>query len=168
MRHLFVMISISVALFTAAVSCSPAGKAFAEHPGDMDDPSDGDNTGDNDNQYMEIKVSTKIGSAYFTATLQDNDAAKAFMSLLPFTAAMNEHAGNEKYYNLPESLPVDSFRPGTIRTGDLMLWGDDCIVLFYRTFSSPHSYTRIGTIDDPSHLAEAVGEGNITVIFEHQ
>lgn len=172
MRYLFVTISLSVMLFTASVSCSPAGRSFgeppAEHPDQTEDPSEGGNTGDNDNQDMNIKISIKLGSSSFTATLQESDAAKAFLSLLPFEAEMNDHAGNEKYYNLPASLPVDSFRPGTIRSGDLMLWGEDCIVLFYRTFSSPYSYTRIGAIDDPSHLAEAVGDGRIRVTFDHQ
>ena len=101
----------------------------------------------------------------FTATLIANDAADAFAELLPLTLDMNEMNGNEKYYYLDSSLPTDSFRPGTIRTGDLMLYGSSCIVLFYETFSSGYSYTRLGQIDNPEGLADALGSGNVSVSF---
>lgn len=56
--------------------------------------------------------------------------------------------------------------PGIIHAGDLMLYGNNCVVLFYETFNSSYSYTRIGAIDDPSGLAAALGSGNVSVRFE--
>ncbi|MDR0307247.1 MAG: hypothetical protein LBI42_10470, partial [Chitinispirillales bacterium] len=70
------------------------------------------------------------------------------------------------YYDLPNTLPTDTFRPGTIRTGDIMLWGANTVVLFYKTFSSQYSYTRIGSIDDTAGLEIALGSGSVTVVFE--
>ena len=113
---------------------------------------------------MNLKIT--IGSRVFTAELDDNAAARAFAALLPLQAEMNELNGNEKYASLPQNLPTDPYRPGTIRCGDLMLWGNNTIVLFYETFQSSYSYTRLGRIDDPSGLAEAVGPGNVRVVFE--
>lgn len=84
------------------------------------------------------------------------------------TITMNEMNGNEKYYNFPDNLPTDSYRPGTIQKDDLMLYGSNCLVLFYETFASSYSYTRIGKVDNTAGLTEAVGSGNVNVIVEIQ
>lgn len=60
---------------------------------------------------------------------------------------------------------TESYRPGMIRAGDLMLYGSSCVVLFYETFSSGYSYTRLGRIDNPEGLSATVGGGNVTVSF---
>ena len=49
--------------------------------------------------------------------------------------------------------------------GDLMLYGNNCIVLFYKSFSTQYSYTRIGHINDISGLESAVGSGSVQVRF---
>ena len=107
-----------------------------------------------------------IGSKAFTATLADSETGEAFAALLPLTVTMNELNGNEKYHYLNSSLPTAAYQPGTIHAGDLMLYGNNCVVLFYETFNSSYSYTRIGAIDDPSDLAQALGAGNVSVRFE--
>lgn len=132
---------------------------------DAENPEENDNN-ENDNPTETNMIHVKIGNATFTATLENNPTATALKALLPMTVVMEEHAGNEKFYYLPQSLPTNSYRPGTINAGDIMLWGSDCLVVFYETFSSSYSYTRIGRIDNPSGLAAAVGRGNVSVTFE--
>ena len=113
-----------------------------------------------------MQINVIVGTKTFTATLADSETGRAFAQLLPMTLPMTELNGNEKYHYLDSSLPTDSYRPGTIHAGDLMLYGNNCVVLFYETFSSSYSYTRIGSIDDPSGLAAALGTGNVSVRFE--
>lgn len=108
-----------------------------------------------------------VGSKTFTATLADSETGEAFAALLPLTVTMNELNGNEKYHYLSSSLPTAAYQPGTIHAGDLMLYGNNCVVLFYETFNSSYSYTRLGAIDDPSGLVEALGVGNVSVRFEN-
>ena len=116
--------------------------------------------------YKNTCYSNKINDKEFTATIYDNETSAALKSRLPLTLDMNELNGNEKYFYLQDSLPTNTERVGTINAGDIMLYGSDCIVLFYKSFDTPYSYTRIGHIDDTSGLAEAVGVGNVTVTFE--
>lgn len=107
-----------------------------------------------------------IGSKTFTATLADSETGEAFAALLPLTVTMNELNGNEKYHYLSSSLPTAAYQPGTIHAGDLMLYGNNCVVLFYETFNTSYSYTRLGAIDNPSGLASALGSGDVSVRFE--
>lgn len=122
---------------------------------------------DSGNEHEEINaMNIKVGDRTFTVTLTDNETAQAFKKLLPMTITMNELNGNEKYNYLPYNLPTNAQRPGTIQAGDLMLYGSNCLVLFYETFSSTYSYTRIGKVDNPSGLPEVVGAGSINLTLE--
>jgi hypothetical protein len=114
----------------------------------------------------ETSINIIIGSKAFTATLADSETGEAFAALLPLTVTMNELNGNEKYHYLSSSLPTAAYQPGSIHAGDLMLYGNNCVVLFYETFNSSYSYTPIGSIDNPSGLAAALGSDNVSVRFE--
>ncbi len=113
---------------------------------------------------MKLKIS--VGSNVFTATLNNNATATAFRATLPITINMSELNGNEKYFDLSYSLPTNASNPGTIQTGDLMMYGANTLVLFYKTFSTSYNYTRLGRIDNPSGLAAILGSGNVTVTFD--
>ncbi len=120
---------------------------------------------DNNTPMTNGKIKITVNSQTFTATLLDNNSAKAFKGMLPLTITMTELNGNEKYYDLPNNLPTNSSNPGTIKNGDLMLYGSKTLVLFYKTFSTSYSYTKLGTVDDATGLASALGSGNVTVTF---
>ena len=112
------------------------------------------------------EITITAGEKKFSAKLYDSETSRAFAEKLPMTMEMSELNGNEKYYYMPESLPTRAERPGRIKTGDLMLFGSDCIVLFYESFSTSYSYTPVGYVEDPDSLAEALGSGSAQVTFE--
>ena len=112
------------------------------------------------------KIKIKVNSKTFTATLLDNKSVKAFKEMLPLTMKMTELNGNEKYFDLPNSLPTNTYNPQTIKNGDLMLYSSKTFVLFYKSFSTPYSYTKLGSLDDVTGLTTALGSGNVTVTFE--
>jgi hypothetical protein len=116
-------------------------------------------------EQEESRMWMTVGERRFAITLSDNDAARAFAAQLPLTLEMSELNGNEKHAELPKALPVDASRPGTIRNGDLMLYGTNTLVVFYSTFESSYSYTRLGRVDDPSELPAALGRRGVRVVF---
>ena len=149
------IIALTLCLFVNISSCSTNDAPIVEPP-------NGETAGDSNTPTMNEQISlsaTPLLRPLWRITPQRKRS-------LPITVNMTEHAGNEKFYYLPTALPTSTVTPGTIFAGDLMLWGNSCLVLFYETFSSPYSYTRIGKIDKPSGLSAAVGDRNITVTFE--
>jgi hypothetical protein len=110
-------------------------------------------------------INIQIGSKTFTAKLFDNASSVALMAMLPMTINMSELNGNEKYYHMPNGLPTNSQHVGTINTGDLMLYGSDSLVIFYKNFNTSYSYTRLGYIENMSGLANTLGNGSVQVTF---
>jgi hypothetical protein len=119
-------------------------------------------------KQQETRMWMTIGERRFAVTLADNAAARAFAAQLPLTLDMSELNGNEKHADLPKALPVNASRHGTIRAGDLMLYGTNTVVVFYSTFNSSYSYTGLGRIDDPASLAQALGPRGVRVVFSKQ
>lgn len=79
---------------------------------------------------------------------------------------MNELNGNEKYYYFDNNFTANSQRVEKINTGDIMLYGDNCLVIFYDDFATSYSYTKIGYIDNPENLKDVVGNSSMEVIIE--
>ena len=130
-------------------------------------PADGnENYIDENTDSMSDTLIIKVGGKEFTATLLDNPTATAFKAMLPLTINMTDLNRNEKYYRLSESLPTNASNPSTINSGDLMLWGSNTVVIFYETFSTSYSYTKLGKINNPTGLSGALGSGDAIVTIE--
>lgn len=116
------------------------------------------------NEYDEKpSLEITVGGKKFSAVLYENETASALVENLPLTMDMHELNGNEKYYNLPFSLPTNTEPAEQINAGDIMLYGDNCIVLFYKSFNTSYSYTKLGYITDAELFAQSVGNSNVTV-----
>lgn len=115
-------------------------------------------------QNMKLKVT--IGNKEFTATLNDSEAARELVKLLPMTINMRDHGGFEKTSSLSKSLPGRATNPGRIEVGDLMIWSGSSLVLFYSAHRTSYSYVKLGRIDNPSGMLEAMGRGSVNVKFE--
>ena len=103
-----------------------------------------------------------INGKSYNAKIEENETAQSFVNMLPVEYNMNELNGNEKYVYLENTLPTNSYSPKHIEAGDIMLYGNNCLVVFYKSFDTSYSYTKIGHIENLSDL----GNGNITIKFE--
>lgn len=107
-----------------------------------------------------MNITVQIDRQHFTLTLNDSPAAHAFINRLPLTLDMAELNGNEKYADLAEALPENP-----VRAGDLMLYGDKTLVLFYSRFDSGYRYTPLGRVNHPAGLAQVVGNQSVRIHF---
>ena len=155
---------LSISLLLPLPSCTPAGPDTKEPPKhEIEEPDTEDGQDDDKN---EISMKMIVGEYTFDVEYVDNNTAEAFKKMLPVTLKMDELNGNEKYCYIDSSLPTALSTPGTINAGDIMLFGSNCIVVFYETFKTSYSYTRIGKVKDTASLKKALGSGDVTIKFE--
>lgn len=155
---------LSISLLLPLPSCTPAGPDTKEPPKhEIEEPDTEDGQDDDKN---EISMKMIVGEYTFDVEYVDNNTAEAFKKMLPVTLKMEELNGNEKYCYIDSSLPTALSTPGTINAGDIMLFGSNCIVVFYETFKTSYSYTRIGKVKDTASLKKALGSGDVTIKFE--
>ena len=107
-------------------------------------------------------VKVIINDKEYEIILEDSKTTRSFVSKLPGEFNMSDLNGNEKYVYLDYELPTATYSPGKINKGDVMLYGDDCLVIFYESFDTSYSYTRIGHIDNLPDL----GHDNIKIRIE--
>jgi hypothetical protein len=110
-------------------------------------------------------IHLQIDSKTFTAKVFDNESVQTLLEKMPMTVTMIELNRNEKYYSMPNTLPTHAEAVRTIKAGELMLYGSDTLVLFYKSFTTSYSYTRLGYIEDVSGLEGALGSGDVQVTF---
>ena len=110
-------------------------------------------------------MNVQVGDVVFSATLEENETVSALVEMMresPVVIQMSDYSGFEKVGSLRTSLPASNSQT-TTQTGDIVLYNGNQIVIFYG--SNSWSYTRLGHIEDLTGWEEALGRGDVTVIF---
>lgn len=110
-------------------------------------------------------VALEVNGQTFQAIFYDNPTADELLKKMPMTLDMKELNGNEKYHFFDEEFSVNEKSPGKISAGDIMLYGSDCLVTFYKSHSTSYQYTPVGKIENAAGFAEAVGSGTVTITY---
>ncbi len=121
------------------------------------DPNLNQETSTTDNKEKEnemAKIYVKINDEKLEMNLEENSTTSALAKLLPLDITMNDLNKNEKYAYLDDSLPTNTYSPKRIEAGDVMLFGDNCLVVFYKSFDTNYDYTRIGHINNLPELGD--------------
>ena len=174
----FITMTLILACTLAAVLSGCAGSSQTETPesessdptpdADSGEPRESESAGNDaegfeEEDNMGRKIIVEVNGSRFTATLENNKAADALEEMVqeePVTVQMSDYAGFEKVGSLGASLPASN-RQTTTHAGDIVLYQDNQIVIFYG--SNSWSYTRLGKIDDLTGWEEALGNGDVTL-----
>ena len=106
-----------------------------------------------------------IENKKYEAILYDNSTVRELIKNFPITITMSDLNGNEKYYNFSKSFSTSSENVANINKGDIMLFGDNCLVIFYKSFSTRYRYTKLGYIKNLEDLENSLGKGDIEITF---
>lgn len=107
-----------------------------------------------------------IKNKKYEAVLYDNSTVRELINNFPISITMSDLNGNEKYYNFSKSFSTSSKNVANINKGDIMLFGDNCLVIFYKSFSTHYKYTKLGYIKNTEDLESYFGKGDISITFE--
>lgn len=118
------------------------------------------------NQSEEIKINLIVNNKTFSATLNNNETVRQLTAMFPMTIQMSDLHSNEKYNYLDSSLTTNSYIPNRINAGDIKLYGNNCLVVFYESFSNSYSYTDLGRVDNVDAFVSELDSGNVTITFE--
>ena len=111
------------------------------------------------------KMNIQIDNKTFKVIVENNKTVKELYQKLPITLEMSDLNNNEKYCYLDFTLPADSKSVKNIKQGDVMLFGNSCLVIFYKSFTTSYSYTKIGHIENPADIETALGKKDIKVVL---
>lgn len=168
-----ILIILLIALISAdLIACKTTddksnGNAESDENGIQGDENTDDNQdGDAENgETMKIIIKLQGEDVVVHAELHDNKAAEMLYEKLPLTLEMSDMP-HEKYSYLGFTLPTNKENVGKINAGDIMLWGNNCLVVFYESFTTSYSYTKIGRISDIESVLSAIDSGSVTLTFE--
>ena len=114
------------------------------------------------NMSRDVNVVININNKSYKVNLEENNTVDEFIKMLPKEFNMKELNGNEKYVNIDKNLPTETYYPKHIEAGDIMLFGDNCVVVFYKSFDTTFGYTKIGHVDN----IEDLGKEDIVIKFD--
>lgn len=106
-----------------------------------------------------VKIKITIGNDEITATMDDNAAAKDFISLLPITLSLEDYNGIEKISDIPKKLSTTGTPQGhDPSVGDICLyapWGN--LAIFYKDFGYSNGLVLLGKIDGNVNVFNTTG-----------
>lgn len=123
---------------------------------------------DNNNESMKMNIT--VGGLTVTATMEDNAAARDFLSRLPLEVTLNDYNNiTEKIFYPSPALTTTGVTRGCAPTpGDITIyvpWGN--VAIFCKNWSQTNDLIKIGHIDGDGISALNVA-GDVAVKFEKQ
>ncbi|MEG4817318.1 cyclophilin-like fold protein [Microcoleus sp. K5-D4] len=121
-------------------------------------------------QPNRMKINIKVGNKVITATLIDSKTTQDFISLLPLTLTLEDHANTEKISNLPRRLSTQDAPPDSDpAVGDIAYyapWGN--LAMYYNDFGYSNGLVILGKIDGDIETLNVPGSVEVTIELRSQ
>lgn len=126
--------------------------------------------GREENDPASMRVNITAGSSRITAAMENNAAARDFLSRLPLEVTLNDYNNSTEkiFYPSPALTTTGVTRGCTPAPGDMTIyvpWGN--VAIFCKSSSASNDLIKIGHIDDNGIEALRIA-GDIAVKFERQ
>ena len=112
-----------------------------------------------------MKIRIKVGEKEVTASLNDSQTARDFVSLLPLTLTLEDYAKTEKISYLPRKLSIEGAAAGSDPSvGDIAYyapWGN--LAIYYKDFGYSNGLVILGKIDGGMEAFNAPGSVKATI-----
>ena len=116
-------------------------------------------------QVGTMKIRIDVEGSRVTATLDDNETSRDFVSLLPLTLTLEDYSATEKISDLPKRLSTKGTPPGVDPSiGDIAYyapWGN--LALFYKDAGYARGLVKIGTLDSGVEAFRVPGSPKVTI-----
>lgn len=117
-----------------------------------------------------MKINIRVGNEVVTATLIDSKTTQDFISLLPLTLTLEDHANTEKVSDLPRRLSREDAPPGSDPSvGDIAYyapWGN--LAMYYNDFGYSNGLVILGKIDGDIKALNVPGSVEVTIELQSQ
>lgn len=116
-------------------------------------------------KVTDMRIRIQLEGRSVTATLDDSEAARDFLSLLPLTLTLSDYNSTEKVSDLPRKLSTKGAPAGVDPDiGDIAYyapWGN--LAIFYRDFGYSAGLVKLGRLDSDVEALSARGPVRVTI-----
>jgi hypothetical protein len=116
-------------------------------------------------QVKTMKIRLKLDNTTLNATLDDNATSRDFISLLPLTLTLKDHAQTEKVSDLPRKLSTQGapagHDPGVNEIAYYAPWGN--LAMYYKDFEYSSGLVKLGKFDSGSEALKRPGPMQVTI-----
>ncbi|MEP0914713.1 cyclophilin-like fold protein [Leptolyngbya sp. GB1-A1] len=117
-----------------------------------------------------MKINIRVRNEVVTATLIDSKTTQDFISLLPLTLTLEDHANTEKVSDLPRRLSTEDAPSGSDpAVGDIAYyapWGN--LAMYYNDFGYSNGLVILGKIDGDIEALNVPGSVEVMIELRSQ
>lgn len=165
-RKIFGKITIALALIGVMAGCNRQDNSGSDGDNDQNEQSVNSLSRSTSEQAI-TNVEINVNNNDFTIQMNDTPTGRSLVSMIPSSSmrlpTSYDRDGILKYYDMAREVESDPEEISSVSAGELLLDGNDRLLLYYKDTDLSGEYTRVGKIENADNLADVLG--NEDVIF---